>query len=164
MSAAYSQAARDYFASHAIDPELAARCGVREAAGSLVYPCRAADGTSFDRLRSLNGAGPAKVKQPPGRPLALWWPLRRPRGAEAVLVCEGESDALAALEPLAESRFAAPAVVAVPGTGFPARRLAEQLGEVGARVAFLALDADEAGRGYAEKVAPALREAGIRPA
>ena len=159
----FGPAALDFYARHAIDPELAASCGVREAAGSLAYPCRAADGTPFDRLRSLNGAGPAKVKQPPGRPLTLWWPLGRPPGAEAVLVCEGESDALAALEPLSESRFAAVAVASIPGTGFPARRLAEQLGEVGARDAYLVFDADEAGRAYAKKAASALREAGIRP-
>jgi len=160
----FTRSAVDYFAAHAIDPELAASCGVREEAGSLVYPCRAPDGTPFDRLRSLNGAGgPAKVKQPPGQPLASWWPLGRPPGAQAVVVAEGESDALAALEPLSESRFAATAVVAVPGTGFPAGRLAEQLEEIGVRDAYLAFDADEAGRAYAEKAASALREAGIRP-
>jgi len=130
--------------------------------GELVFPYRTPDGAGFTRLRSLNG-GSAKVKQPPERSLALWWPLRRPRGAEAVLVCEGESDALAALEPLSESRFASLELVALPGTGFPAKRLAEQLVAVGTRDAFLALDADEAGRRYAEKAASALREAGIRP-
>jgi len=158
----FGEVARAYLGAHAIDPDLAAACGVREVRGGLAFPYVAPDGSSFDRLRSLNGAG-AKVKQPPGRPLTPWWPLGRPPGAEAVLVCEGESDALAALEPLAESRFAATAVVAVPGTGFPAGRLPEQLGEVGARDAYLVFDADEAGRGYAEKAAGALREAGIRP-
>jgi len=162
VSAAYSQAARDYFDAHAIAPELAATVGVHEREGQLHFPYVAPDGSTYYRERSLNG-GPAKVKQPPGRPLTVWWPLGRPPGAEAVLVCEGESDALAALEPLSESRFAATAVVAIPGTGFPAGRLAEQLGGVGAREAYLALNADEAGRGYAGKAIAALCEAGMRP-
>jgi len=162
VSGGFGTVAVDYFGAHAIDPELATACGVREVEGELVFPYRTPNGAGFTRLRSLNG-GSAKVKQPPERSLALWWPLRRPRGAEAVLVCEGESDALAALEPLSESRFASLELVALPGTGFPAKRLAEQLVAVGTRDAFLALDADEAGRRYAEKAASALREAGIRP-
>ena len=160
MSAAYSQAARDYFDAHAIAPELAATVGVHERAGQLRFPCAAADGLTYYRERSLNG-GPAKVKQPPGRPLALWWPLGRPRRAEAVLVSEGESDALAALEPLSESRFGALEVVAIPGAGFPPKRLAEQLAEAGVREAFLAFDGDTAGRAYAAKAAAALGAAGI---
>jgi len=141
VSGGFGTVAVDYFGAHAIDPELATACGVREVEGELVFPYRTPNGAGFTRLRSLNG-GSAKVKQPPGRSLALWWPLRRPRGAEAVLVCEGESDALAALEPLSESRFASLELVALPGTGFPAKRLAEQLVAVGTRDAFLALDAE----------------------
>jgi len=123
VSGGFGTVAVDYFGAHAIDPELATACGVREVEGELVFPYRTPNGAGFTRLRSLNG-GSAKVKQPPERSLALWWPLRRPRGAEAVLVCEGESDALAALEPLSESRFASLELVALPGTGFPAKRLA----------------------------------------
>ena len=156
----FSAVALDYFGARAIDPELAASCGVREVEGKLVFPYRAPDGASFDRLRSLNG-GP--VKQPPGQPLALWWlPRGRPETAAAVLVCEGESDAMAVLEPLCDSHFASLEVVAIPGTGFPAHRLTEELAAVGIREAFLALDADDAGRSYAEKAAAALHKAGIR--
>jgi DNA primase len=79
-----------------------------------------------------------------------------------VLLCEGESDALAALEPLSDSDFAALEVVAIPGTGFPIKRLVEQLIEAGVGEVFLALDGDEAGRSYSDRASATLREAGIR--
>ncbi len=164
MSAStFSPAAIDYLAAREIDPQLAATLGVRERRGSLRFPCRAADGSSYERERILNGVGPAKVKQPARQPLTLWWPLGRPARADAVLVTEGESDALAALEPLSESRFAALETVAVPGTGFPAERLAADLVACGACHVYLTLDGDDAGRKFAERAATALREAGIRP-
>lgn len=158
----FSPAARNFFDARAIDPELAAAYGVREVGGELAFPYVSPDGSSFDRLRSLNGNRGTKVKQPTGQPLTLWWASSRPKAAEAVLVCEGESDALAALEPLSESSYCSLEVVATPGTGFPPKRLAEQLAEVGVREAFLAFDGDEAGRSYCDKAGAALRKADIR--
>src|SRR4029077_5135740 len=95
MSAAtFTAAAFRYFAAHGIDPSLAASLGVRERSCALVFPCCDANG-AFERVRPL-GDGPAKVRQPRGRALCCWWPAGRDDRA-AVLVCEGESDALAAL-------------------------------------------------------------------
>lgn len=164
----YSAEARAYLEAHAIDPVVAAEVGVREQEpGVLLFPYIAEDGSTFDRGRSLNGSGRAKVMQPKGKPLVPWWPAGAPKQAESVLVCEGESDALAALAALRE----APActglrdlpVVAVPGTGFPPAKLAEALAAVGAREVRLALDADDAGRGYTKQAIEGLCAAGIKP-
>ncbi len=156
----FSHAARDYFATRAINPQLAATVGVEERAGALLFPYSAADGSTYYRERSLNGAGPAKVRQPAGQPLTLWRPFGRSCN-QSVLLCEGESDALAALEPLSDSRFASLEVVAIPGTGFRPKRLAEQLAEARIRKVFLALDGDDAGRTYAADARRALDDAGI---
>jgi 5S rRNA maturation endonuclease (ribonuclease M5) len=155
----FSQSTRDYLDAHAIDPALAATVGVHERAGQLRFPNVAPDGSIYHRERSLNG-GP-KVTQPKGQPLDLWWPLGR-RDTEAAIICEGESDALAALEPLSKSRFAALEVASVPGTGYMVERLVEQLAEAGTREVFLAFDGDTAGRAYTAKAEAALRDAGIR--
>ncbi len=160
MSAFFSQVARDYFAAHAIDPEVAAAFGVREEAGHLRYPYSAADGSRYYRERPLSGAGQVKAKQPRGQPLELWCPLG-PLRNEAVIVCEGESDALAAIEPLSESRYSELLIVAIPGTGFPPTRLANRLAQAGVREVFLALDGDDAGRSYSVRAVEALDAAGI---
>jgi Toprim-like len=157
---AFSEAALSYFAERAIAPGLATTVGVRERDGKLFFPNTAADGSSYYRERSLNGSGPVKVKQPAGQPLKLWWPLGRPQN-DSALVCEGESDLLAALEPLSDCAYAEIEAAAIPGTGFPLKRLAEQLAEAGIATAFLALDGDEAGRSYAERAVAALEELGI---
>jgi hypothetical protein len=163
----YSAAALAYFAAHAIDPAVAAEVGVTEAGEGIVYPYRDGDGT-YERRRSLNGAG-AKTLQPSGRPLACWWPGAR--SGEVVLVCEGESDALAALSaindagnlhPAAEALLRELVVVAVPGASFPAARLADEL--QGVARAILAPDGDEAGARFADRAADALRAAGITSA
>ena len=141
---------------------------VREAGGALVYTITMADGQTFERRRPLDGNGPAKVLQPAGQPLVGWWPAGRPAPGGIALVCEGESDALAALSALPYGPKVAGLVdlpvVAIPGTGYPVAKLAEELVAVGASQALLCLDADEAGRAYTERAAAALAEAGVQPA
>ncbi len=158
--------AAEYFAAHAIDPAVAAEVGVTEAGGALVYPYRDGAG-AFERRRPLNGAE-AKTLQPSGRPLVCWWPSGHPEPEATVLVCEGESDALAALSAISGAGNLHPAagellhelvVCAVPGASFPADRLVSELQGVG-RV-LLAPDDDEAGDRFAGRAADALRAAGI---
>jgi hypothetical protein len=165
MSGRYSERARAYLDAHAIDPEVAADAGGRELGDAVVFPYSAADGSRFERRRSLNGAA-AKVRQPAGTPLTAWWPRRRPEGASMALVNEGESDALAALSALRRSPvpdLEGLPVVAIPGTGYPPARLAGELASVGCRQAWLALDADDAGRNYTERAIRELRDRGITP-
>jgi hypothetical protein len=173
----FSEKARTYFRDRAIFPSAVALAGVREEDGALVFPYLAEDGTPFGRRRSLNG-GPAKVMQPRGWPLAPWWPAGRPDTAPWVLVCEGESDALAAMSALRAAAtsdvpylrraadtlgLGALPVVAVPGCGFPAAGLAEALSAVGCIEARLAFDADQAGQAYTDRAAVELVKAGVRP-
>ncbi len=178
MSAlAFSEKARSYFRGRAIFPSAVALAGVREENGALVFPYLAEDGTSFERRRSLDG-GPAKVLQPKGQPLVPWWPAGRPDTAEWALICEGESDALAAMSALAAAassdvpylRKAADTlglgtlpVAAIPGCGYPPAKLAEALRAVGCVEARLAFDADQAGQAYTDRAAVALVKAGVRP-
>lgn len=161
-AATFSAEALAYFAKRAIDPKIAAAVNVAERPGEIVFPYRAPDGAMFQRARSLNGG--TKVRQPQGVPLAAWLPVSR---EGTPIITEGESDALAALSALARSPEAAGLrelpVVAAPGTGCPAERVVAAVKSCGSGGAFLALDADEAGRKYADKLAAALREAGIRP-
>jgi len=126
VSSSFSQRAHDFFAALAITPALATAVGVREDAGRLLFPYRSSEGAIFFRERSLNGGGPAKVKQPSGEPLRLWWPFGPPRSKSA-LVCEGESDLLAAAESLSDCSYHELGMAAIPGTGFRVRRLAEEL-------------------------------------
>lgn len=99
---------------------------------------------------------------PKGKPLAAWW-LREAAGPP--VVCEGETDALAALSALkgAPKRigFRGLAVVSVPGASYPAARLVEELR--GRPEAWLIGDGDDAGRRFATKASAALIDAGIRP-
>jgi hypothetical protein len=92
-------------------------------------------------------------------PLAPWWP-RGFRSSEFALIVEGEGDALAAestkgeaLDPLA--------VVGLPGAGVAHKALTDDLVAAGVRSAAIALDADEAGRRAAAKLAQRLTAAGI---
>jgi hypothetical protein len=157
----YSPAALDYFAARAINPKVAESIGVREANGSIVFPYGA-----FERTRSLNGNAPARTLQPSGEPLVTWWPVGR-CGGDAALLCEGESDALAAISalsgPLPVEHVRDLPVVAIPGTGYPVGRLVGDLAEAGVTQVWLALDGDTAGRRYVERAAPALKAAGVQP-
>lgn len=167
---AFSGTALEYFAAHAIDPVLAAGVGVTERCGSLIYPCVDSEGT-FERTRALIDNSGKRTMQPKGRDLACWWPRGRPAQAYRVLVCEGEPDALAALSAiaLADGLPEAPkelledlSVVAVPGTGFNAKRLVDELRQVGAQHVALASDGDSAGEQFAERMDAALRAAGLQ--
>lgn len=159
----WSDAVIEYFRAHAIDQAIAAQVGVLERNSCLVFPYQDADG-AFERVRKIGG----KTRQPSGRPLCCWWPTGRPERLETVLVCEGESDVLAALtavrhasDPVPKELLGALTVVAVPGASFPADRLAEEL--CGAELVILAPDADQAGDAFAERAAAALRIARIVP-
>ncbi len=162
---AFTEQALAYFDAHAIDPAIAARLNVGEQGGSLTYVYADAEGGSYRRTYALSPGAAPRARQPAGKPLTLWRPAERD-SARIVLVCEGESDALAALSALARSPredLADIEVVAVPGTGFPVGRLAESLQRLGVVDAFLAFDADDAGRSYRRKAEEALRGVGIRP-
>jgi len=167
----FSPAAAAWLESHAVAGSTAGAYGVRELDGALLFPYVAADGARYSRRRDLaTGA----VLQPKGRPLDPWWPICRPDDAEAVLVCEGEGDALAAVSALlttdspdpgarAVLRDCAPKVCAVPGAGFAADRLARELRDVGCLQAWIAFDGDDAGRRATAKACEALRAARITP-
>jgi hypothetical protein len=163
----FTERALGYLRDHAIDPQVALDAGVREDPVELVFP-NVDDRGGYVRRRPWPRPGEtAKVLQPGGRSLGLWWPLGRPEpGAAAVLVCEGESDALAGVTALRDappaSGFAGVAVCAIPGTSL-ARHLGEHLAPLAVQEAFLALDADEPGRMATEAAIDALRAAGIRP-
>jgi putative DNA primase/helicase len=165
MTSSYGEEVLAYFAKHAIDPKVAAEVGVLERAGELIYPYSDDDG-SYERVRALT-PGPAKVRQPLGRPLVCWWPTGRPAQLGAVLVAEGESDALAALSairreqshPAAKAILEGLSVCAVPGASFPADRLAEAL--QGAEAAILAGDGDEAGQAFVRRASKALEGGNI---
>jgi hypothetical protein len=161
----FSEPTLTYFREHGIDAALAAEVGVNERDGDLIYPYRDSDG-AFERVRSL-APGVAKVKQPSGRPLTCWWPLGRPTTLGTVLVCEGESDTLAALSairrqqthPAAQAILGALTVVGVPGASFPVDRLAEEL--QGAESAILAGDGDKAGQAFMRRASEALEDSGL---
>jgi hypothetical protein len=152
--------ARRYLVEHAIDTLTVAELGVTEHHGRLRYP--------NGRTIALNGDGP-KALQPKGTPLELWWPTGTPEDGATVLVCEGESDALAAVSAIGLSEIqhqgdphhplAGITVATIPGTGYPAGRLAEDLRGVG--VAILGYDGDQAGRDATARDAVELDKAGI---
>jgi hypothetical protein len=152
--------ARRYLAEHAIDALTVAELGITEHNGRLCYP--------NGRTIALNGDGP-KALQPKGTPLELWWPTGPPEDGATVLVCEGESDALAALSTIGLSEIqhqgspdhplAGITVAAIPGVGYPISRLAEDLR--GVSVAILGYDGDQAGRTATARAAEVLHKAGI---
>lgn len=149
-----------YFAARGIDERIAWNCGVRERDGAIVWPTVDADGEPSPRRRPLrDGPGP-KVRGATGRTLGVWWPAGRPTHvAGDVLVCEGESDALAALSAL--RGVLGICVASVPGAGFPARVLIKELHAVRATVAAFGFDGDLAGGQNADRLADALVAEGI---
>ena len=110
-----------------------------------------------------------------GASLGVWWldgPPIEPHGV--VLLCEGESDALAALSVLSHdepdvdgaarfARRAIAAVASVPGAGFPRDRLVTALRAVDPGEILLAFDGDPAGEKAVAEVGQALLAAGLRP-
>jgi hypothetical protein len=153
----FSAQATAYFAGHAINPRLAWECGVRERSGSIVWPTVDASRDPSPRYRRLaDGPGP-KVRGLRNRTLGVWWPLGRPERVEGdVLVCEGESDAMAAASLLAPSDG-----VFVASGHVRTETLANELLDVGATVAALAFDGDIAGGQSADRLALELVANGI---
>ena len=164
---AYSPAADGYFKSHAIDPAVAARLGVAERDASLGFTVRRPGGCgSFQRTRPLGGVA-AKVLQPRGQRLELWWPAGPPEFAPVVLLAEGEGDVLAALSALVQEPIAAlpeHAVGALPGTGFPVERVVEEMRRIECAFCYTCFDADEAGRKLTRRLSAALDLSRIRSA
>ena len=161
----YSPAGERLFASRAILPAVAARAGVAERDGMLVFTVATKSGSSFQRTRRLGGGG--RVLQPRGQSLEIWWPRQRPMYAPTVLLVEGESDALAALSALAVTpirQLAGFEIGSLPGTGLPVDRIVEELREMETRVAFTAFDGDDAGRKLTRRLSAALDLAGISTA
>lgn len=160
----FSERATRYFEVRGIDPRTAFDCGVREQGGAIVWPTVDADGNPSPRRRRLgDGPGP-KCRGAAGRTLGVWWPRGRPQNATGptgvgdVLVCEGESDALAAVTVLGGL---AVSVASIPGASFPLRVLVHELWKAGARVAALAFDGDMAGANAADRLAAGLVQQGI---
>lgn len=155
---------RDYLIAHAVDLDLAENCGVKIGERTISYSCARPDGSGYRRVRHLHGKLAERgAIQPRGEPLTLWWPAGHHGGV--ILLAEGEPDALAALSALrGEGELSPPlhglTVAALPGN-MPADRAAEELQGVGAKVTYLALDADDAGRRAADRLGAALAEVGI---
>lgn len=154
----FSLRAHRYFAVRAINAQLAWDCGVRERNGAIVWPTVDAQGLLSPRSRRLDeGSGP-KVRGEYGRTLGVWWPKGRPTAPHDILVCEGESDGLAALTALTGGRTA---VATIPGASFPALRLLTELQHAGANVVALAFDGDLAGGQATERIVATLAVNGI---
>lgn len=153
----FSAQAIAYFVGHAIDPRLAWECGVRERDNAIVWPTVDADGRYSPRRRILaDGPGP-KVRGRRNRSLGVWWPLGRPGRVDGdVLICEGESDAMAAA-----SLLGASGGVFIASGNVRSEVLATELVDVGAPVAALAFDGDMAGGQSADRLAHALVANGI---
>lgn len=154
---AFSAQAIAYFTGHAIDPRLAWECGVRENDGDIVWPTVDADGRRSPRRRRLaDGPGP-KVRGRRHRTLGVWWPLGRPERADGdALLCEGESDAMAAASILGPSDG-----VSVASAKARTEVVVAELLAVGATVAALAFDGDIAGGESADRLARELVANGI---
>jgi Protein of unknown function (DUF3631)/Toprim-like len=164
----FNDAAIAYFASHAIDPKIAAQVGVGFRWGELTYPYGGNDTDPYVRARDLvNG----KTIQPKGTKLEPWLPV----GATGafLLVCEGESDCLAAITALYEiidrsedGEAIAPELyprddlpqplkgavpVALPGAGACHDLIVSRAGDRAGGMT-IAFDGDPAGRNAAEKL------------
>jgi len=158
----WSRRALLYFRSHAISVAVASRAGVYERKGCLVYPVRCRDGHYYERRQPLSGRLRKRL-QPRGERLHLYWPQGPMIFAPRLLICEGESDALAALSAWPEKEWGMLPVAAIPGLGYPPQRLLTELGWVEAQIVYLALDNDAPSRAYVDEVSWAMREVGIDP-
>lgn len=151
--------ARRYFAARAIDPQVAFDTGVRPGrnANELAFP--------NGRRRLLREE---RVLQAKGKPLEAWWLMDRQPDAKTALICEGESDSLAALTALANAPDASGLnglpILCVPGTGFPIPRLVSALHrDWKMTTALIGMDPDEAGEKFAAEATEALLDKSIRP-
>jgi hypothetical protein len=151
--------------SHGIDPNLAKRCGVDGELGKPIkFLYETPDGKKFYRTRYPNGRMHQPSREELGHGLCLYWPLGRISGG-SVLLCEGEGDTLAAATVLEKNIH--PALnglcpVGMPGVG-AFKRAAAELGHYKVRNAYLALDADDAGRRATERLQCLLPQVNVTP-
>lgn len=153
----FSARALRYFELRAIDPVMAHGCGVREFNDKICWPTPDADGMLNPRYRRLgDGPGP-KVRGARGRTVGVWWPLGPPKLKNVdTLICEGESDAMAAASVLGHSNRTSVA------TGKASLSvLAAELQNSAISVVALAFDGDIAGGQSADRIATALVKLGI---
>lgn len=169
--------ARAYMTARAIDPRIAHELGVKlgRNANELLYPNNRlrflAEGKTIQLCdkcgRAKYHAGCPEETHREGMRLKPWWlaPPERARWAW-VLVCEGESDALAVRSYLPyaveSSGLRSMPILCTPGTGYPVERLCADLARK-TREALIATDPDEAGKRFAREAAGALVEVGVRP-
>lgn len=151
----------DWMQDHAIDMQLAHDIGLRGEDNTLRAPYRTAAGSTFHRSRKF----PSGVwLQPAGIPLQCWWPLGRAYGMN-VLVTEGEGDTLAAASILNrddDERLNGLCPVGLPGTA-ATKACAAELAATKTRLAYICLDADEAGRKATDKLCTLLHSVGVVP-
>ena len=95
-----------------------------------------------------------QIRQPSGAPLKPWWLRARPHQGQEILVCEGETDALAA----ESANRLGLAVVSIPGASCPPDHLLKQVQELGNPKVYLAFDGDKAGAAATEKYVDALSQ------
>lgn len=150
----YSPTPLQLFRDKGISPGLAFSLGVREEGDDLVY-------TATGRRRSLNGGG-RKHRQPRGVPLEPWTLISADNGS--MIICEGETDALAAATALGTMppvEGGDPGILSVPGTGCTTARVIDAIREAGVHAPYIAVDNDEAGNKFAIRLAQALADAGM---
>lgn len=152
----WSDAALAFFGTRAISPEVATAAEVKENGSGLVYP--------HGRYRPYSGHTLSKqgVRSLP------WWVSGRPESAESVLICEGETDGLAAVSALKETPeapgFRGLPVLSIPGvSSVPPNAIASNLRKYGTSEAFIGYDSDEAGKRASRELADALAKARITP-
>ncbi len=160
----FSAPALRYFSEHAIAPGVAAALGIVASGAELRYPYTAPDGSEYLRRRNLNEE---ITKQPKGQKLDLWQPVPI-AGAAGLIVCEGESDYLAAISALYSEAGASLArcpdlpppleglvPIALPGVNSCHSKIVDLKLDV-----WIFFDGDTAGRDNAVKLAAAVRRAG----
>lgn len=144
-----------WLASHAVNPELAAACGVTgERGGTIQFRY----GLSFTRYRRADGS----MRQEPGKGTWLYWPCGGQRSAHSVLLTEGEGDTLAAASVLCDDEgaprdglppsLAGLVPVGLPGCTAPLRVICGELIAAGTKQAFVCLDPDEPGRRATDRI------------
>lgn len=157
----------EYLRDHGIDLIVAEGSGVEVSQNRLLYRYERDDGSAFYRSRYLAGQHAGKTLQPRDEPLRLFWHSGRGR---AVLLCEGEPDALSAATAILTADREANqmpipidglVLAAVPGVSMPADRAAEELRDAGAEVVYVAFDGDKPGREGAARIAASLSAIGI---
>jgi hypothetical protein len=154
---------REYLAAHAVNLGIAKACGAEAREQSVAYRYTRSDGSDFRRVRHLTGRLAGRTLWPKDQEPVLYWPTGRHGGA--ILLAEGEPDALAAVSALRAEDELPPvlnrvAVAAVPGS-MKAQGAAEELRDAGATLVYLALDGDPAGHKAADRLADALADIGI---